>query len=108
MNALFSAVHICGATGHRQHRINGYFNPMEEMCGGVRVFRQLEGDHLLVYYNGQWLIQQTYYKGTGKGFAFVTSPLIPPQHCSAWRVYATDNGLENQQLTISSISQASL
>ena len=108
MNASFTAVHICGATGQNEHRINGYFIPMEEMCGGVRVFRQLECDQWLVYYDGRWLIQPTYDKGTGSGYAFFTSPLIPPQHCSAWRVNVTGNGFETQQLTISSISQASL
>ena len=110
MNASFTAVHICGATGLNDYCINGYFIPMEEMCGGVRVFRQLEGDQWLVYYEGQWIIQSTSDKGTDSGYAFVDSPLISPQHCSAWRVDASDDDdeYETQQLTISSISQASL
>ena len=78
------------------------------MCGGVRVFRQLEGDQWLVYYNERWFIQPTSDKGTTRGCAFVDSPLIPPQHCSAWQVDAAGNGFETQQWAIISISQASL
>ena len=111
MNASLSAFRMAGAIGQYEYRISGCYEPMEEMIGGVRVFRQLGGNWWMVYCQGAWIVQDTSDKGTIKRtitcFAYVDTPLRPPQLCSTWEVDATEVGFETQQLSFTAMSQVS-
>ena len=107
MNSSLCAVRIAGATGHKELHINGCYEPMEEIFESVRVFRKLGGEYWLVYSQGTWLAQSTSFKGTNKCFAYVTSPLRPPQLCDSWQVSTAENVFEPQQLSVTAMSQVS-
>ena len=106
-------VHIEGARGGNAVRINGFYEPIEEMVGHASVYRKVGDADIWIEYNesrGKWLLKSTSSRGTDRGYAYAAiSPPKPLEECplSCWQVNtATGKWEKLSSLTVSSTTLA--
>jgi len=87
-------VHLSGATGVHANKINGYYEPIDEIVGNASVYKKMgDGADSWIEYHagkGRWIVKPTSDRGTEKGYADATiSPARPLEDCasSCWKVY---------------------
>ena len=108
-----SMVHIDGATGVHAGRVNGYYEPTQEMVGHASVYRKLGDADVWIEYmesSGQWLLKRTAVRGIDTGWAHaIISPPRPLEECplSCWQVAGDGTSWVNQSaLTVSATTMA--
>ena len=104
-------VQLSGASGEYSHRINGYYEPIDEIVGNATVYKKMgDGANMWIeYYAGtrQWYVKPTSDRGTSRGWATATiSPARPLEDCpsSCWEVYDGSSRYVNQSSFSVSIS----
>ena len=108
-------VQLSGATGDNAHRINGYYEPIDEIVGNASVYKKMgDGADMWIEYDaakGKWFVKQTSSRGKGKGWATATiSPARPLEDCptSCWEVYDGSNCVNQPSFSVSISSKPSL
>ena len=85
-------VRICGVEGVRAARVNGIYNPTDELNGGMPVYaKQGDAGTCLEYRSGvkKWFVKATQLKGTDEDWAQLESDrAVPPEQVrgSMWVV----------------------
>ena len=107
-----SMVHIDGATGVHAGRVNGFYEPTEEMVGHASVYRKLGDADMWIEYNessGQWYVKSTSSRGKTRGYAYASiSPPKPLEECplSCWQVGDGTKWVQQSTLTVSATTMA--
>ena len=107
-------VQLSGATGINAHRINGYYEPIDEIVGNASVYKKLgDGAVRWIEYDaatGKWILKPTSLRGKARGCARATiSPARPLEDCpsSCWEVYDYGNWVNQPSFSVSISSRAS-
>ena len=85
-------VRIDGATGVHAGRINGFYQPTDEMVGRASVYRKVgDADTWIEYHesSGKWWMKSTSARGEARGYAFASISIPKPlEECplSCWKV----------------------
>ena len=107
-------VRIDGATGVHSGRINGFYEPIEEIVGRASVYRKVDdADTWIEYFesSGKWFLKSTSSRGKNIGFARASiSPPKPLEECplSCWQVHDGTNWVVQSSLTVSTVTLAAL
>ena len=107
-----SMVRIDGATGVNAGRINGFYEPTEEMVGHASVYRKVgDADTWIEYHesSGKWYVKPTSTRGNASGYARASiSPPLPLEECplSCWQVDDGTNWVVQSSLTVSTTTMA--
>ena len=105
-------VRIEGATGVYAVRINGFYEPIEEMVGRASVYRKLgDADTWIEYCESgrKWFVKATSSRGKNTGYAYASmSPPKPLEECplSCWKVQNGTNWVVQSSLTVSTTTMA--
>ena len=84
---------IEGVTGANAGNVNGIFEPTDEMCDGLPVYRKKGNADIWLEFNTSvmdWFVRPTSSRGTSKGWAYVKlESLCLPQDISTgrWHVW---------------------
>ena len=107
-------VQLSGAVGSHAGRINGFYEPIDELVGNASVYKKL-GDGVDVwieYYatTGRWYVRPTANRGTNRGYAQAT--ISPPRALedfpmSCWEVYDGSSWVRQSSFTVAVSSKAS-
>ena len=105
---------LSGATGMNAHRINGYYEPIDEIVGNATVYKKMGGADIWIEYyagTGRWYVRLTPDRGTNSGWALATiSPARPLEDCpsSCWHIGDGIRSRVNQPSFSVSISSRAL
>ena len=95
---LSGSMCLDNVTGPHALNVNGIYEPTDEMCGTLTVFRKKgNDDQWLEYHRSKWRVRKTSSRGTDKCTAWIVAerPCLP-QDCTAglWHVDMNTPGYE--------------
>ena len=106
------SVRIAGATGINADKINGVYNPTDELSdGNVTVYRKMEDSDLWLEYlasTKEWQVKPIAKKGTDACLAYCdVSVKCLPEECRAgqWRVYDGSTFVPQPALTVTVLNK---
>ena len=106
-------VQLSGATGNNAYRINGYYEPIDEIVGNASVYKKLgDGADAWIEYHaatGQWMVRPTSERGTTSGWARATMyPARPLEDCPSrcWEVKVGSSWINQPSFSVSISSRA--
>ena len=107
-------VQLSGATGDKARRINGYYEPIDEIVGNASVYKKMgDGANMWIEYHtgfGAWYVKPANDRGEGRGMAKATiSPARPLEDCptSCWEIDDGPNWVNQPSFSVSISSRAS-
>jgi hypothetical protein len=96
-----NSVRIAGATGTNATHVNGVYEPTEEICNGITVYRKIgDGNKWLEYTELKWMVKPTKDKGSPFGWCLIdVDQVILPEHCTDKTLRLYDGTNFNEQKT---------
>ena len=107
-------VHLSGATGEYATRINGYYEPIDEIVGNATAYKKMgDGTDMWIEYyagTGKWIVRNSSARGTSTGCATATiSPARPLEDCpsSCWQMEDGHSWVNQASFSVSISSRES-
>ncbi len=95
------SIRIDNATGPKARFVNGIYEPTDELCGELPVYRKIGiTDLWLEFLSLRWHLRPTFVRGTNKGMAFVDveRPCLPQDAAS--KVWLVDMGVGTSMIPL--------